>query len=73
MVKRCIADYTNPSLHGFAYFVLHSSFKRPFMGVKNSNLFYILRSCFTKPSKSALLFCNNVMRFDYKIQRGKSV
>ena len=30
IAKICIADYTNTSLHGFAYFIFHSSFKRPF-------------------------------------------
>ena len=38
MAKRCIADYTNTYSHGFAYFVLHPSFKRPFFVGKNSNL-----------------------------------
>ena len=39
MTKRCIADYTNTSLHGFAYFVPHP-FKRPLIVGKKSNLFY---------------------------------
>ena len=40
MGKRCIADYTNTFSHGFAYFVLHPSVKRPFFAAKNSSLFY---------------------------------
>ena len=63
MAKRCIAYYTNASLHGFAYFVLHPSCKRPFFVGKNSNLFNFLRSCFTKLCKSVLLFRNNATRF----------
>ena len=37
MAKRYIVDYTSTSLHDFAYFVLHPSFKRPFFVGKNSN------------------------------------
>ena len=43
MAKRCIADYTNTSLHGFAYFIPHP-FKRPLIVSKKPNLFF-LRSC----------------------------
>ena len=73
MAKRCIDDYTSASLHGFAYFVLQPSFKRPFFVGKNSNLFYYLRFYFTKPRKSALLFRNDATRFHYKLQRRKFV
>ena len=38
MTRRSIADYTNTSQHGFACFILHPSFKRPFFVGKNSNL-----------------------------------
>ena len=73
ITKKCIADYfwLQTSLHDFAYFVLHPSFKRSFLVDKNSNLFYFLRSYFTKPCKSVLLFRNNATRFHYKIQRRK--
>ena len=40
MVKKSIDDCSNTSLLGFAYFVLHPSFKIPFFVVKNSNLFH---------------------------------
>ena len=64
MSKRCIADYTNTSLNGSAYFLLHPSFKRPFFVVKNSNLFYFLRFCFTKPCESVLLLQRvSIMRY----------
>ena len=53
-----------------AYFVLHPSFKRSFFVGKSSNLFYFLRSCFTK---SVLLFRNNAARFHCKIQRRELV
>ena len=65
--------YTSTSLHGFEYFVLQPSFKSPFSMGKNSNLFYYLRFCFTKPCKSVLLFRNDATRFHYKLQRRKSV
>ena len=39
MAKRCIADYTNTSLHAFVYFV-HHPFKRPFLVGKNSYLLH---------------------------------
>ena len=65
--------YTSTSLHGFEYFVLQPSFKRPFSVGKNSNLFYYLRFCFTKPCKSVLLFRNDATRFHYKLQRRKFV
>ena len=39
MEKRCIADYTNTSLHGFVYFV-HHPFKKPFLVGKNSYLLH---------------------------------
>ena len=35
MAKRSIADYNKTSLHGFAYYILHTSFKRPFFVGKN--------------------------------------
>ena len=66
-------SHTSMSLHGLEYFVLHPSFKRPFSVGKNSNLFYYLRFCFTKPCKSVLLFRNDATRFHYKLQRRKFV
>ena len=39
MTKRCLADYTNTSLHGFVYFV-HHPFKKPFLVGKNSYLLH---------------------------------
>ena len=54
-------------------FVLHPPFKRPFFLGKNSNLFYFLRSCFTKRCKSVLSFHNNATRFHYKIQRRSKI
>ena len=58
MTKSCIADYTNTSLHGFAYFVLHPFFKRPLIVGKKSNLFYFLRSCLHPPSSTQCWFVN---------------
>ena len=55
-MKRCIADYTSTSLHGFAYFVLHPSFKRSFFVGKNSNLFYYLRFVLRNRVKSYYYF-----------------
>ena len=55
-MKRCIADYTSTSLHGFAYFVLHPSFKRSFFVGKNSNLFYYLRFVLRNHVKSYYYF-----------------
>ena len=57
MTKSCIADYTNTSLHRSAYFVLHSSFKRPLIVGKKSNLFYFLRSCLHPPSSIRITQC----------------
>ena len=56
MMKRCIADYTNTSLHGFAYFVPHP-FNRPLIVSKKSNLFYFLRSCLHPPSSIWITQC----------------
>ena len=66
MPKRCIVDYTNSSLHGFAYLYSILFLKDPFSYVKT-------QTCFTKPCKSVLLFRNNATRFHYKIQRRKFV
>ena len=57
MTKRCIADYTNTSLHGFAYFLSHPSLKRPLIVSKKSNLFYFLRSCLHPPSSIWITQC----------------
>ena len=57
MARRCIADYANISLHDFAYFVLHLSFKRPLIVGKSSNLFYFLRSCLHPPSSTRISQC----------------
>ena len=57
MTKRCIADYTNTSLQGFAYFVPHPSFKRPLIEGKKSNLFYFLSSSLHPPSAIWICQC----------------
>ena len=44
MAKRSIADYINASLHGFAYYIIHTSFKRPFFVGKNFDHLFDFKS-----------------------------
>ena len=57
MTKSCIADYNKLLYNGFAYFVLHPSFKRPLIVGKKSNLFYFLRSCLHPRSSIRITQC----------------
>ena len=60
MARRSIADYINTSLHGFAYFVLHPSFKRPFFAGENSNLLHRFKISFDVLSGEGGGFMKNV-------------
>ena len=60
MARRSIADYINTSLHGFAYFVLHPSFKRPFFAGENSNLLHRFKISFDVLSREGGGFMKNV-------------